>query len=70
FGDESEKLSQQMLRTSMDRLLMKSLQMLCKSESLSKAGTKKKLIEKLAERIVSKAKEKNRVKKGSQVRKA
>ena len=57
---DSNKVSQQALRVSMDQLLLEILKILCKGEELSEISAKKELVDKLASRIVDKAKEKNR----------
>ncbi|CAG8822822.1 24967_t:CDS:1, partial [Gigaspora margarita] len=44
----------------MDRLSLETLKMLCKGEGLSDIGAKKELVDKLASRIVDKAKERDR----------
>lgn len=63
---DSDKVSQQALRVSMDRLSLETLKMLCKGEGLSEIGEKKELLDKLASRIVDKAKERDRGEENSQ----
>ncbi|CAG8566091.1 12638_t:CDS:2 [Cetraspora pellucida] len=54
--DSAEKISQQSVKSGLDRLSMETLKMMCKGEGLPETGAKKELVERLAMRIISKAK--------------
>ncbi|CAG8522829.1 3422_t:CDS:2 [Cetraspora pellucida] len=59
--DEAEKSQKQSLKNSLDRLTIDTLKVVCRGEGLFESGTKKDLVERLADRVLSKAKGKDRV---------
>ncbi|CAG8595193.1 3463_t:CDS:1, partial [Cetraspora pellucida] len=59
--DEVEKSQEQSLRNSLDRLTIDTLKVVCRGEGLSERGMKKDLVERLADRVLSKAKGKDKV---------
>ncbi|CAG8656053.1 984_t:CDS:2 [Cetraspora pellucida] len=61
LGDEVEKSQEMNLRNSLDRLTIDTLKVVCRGEGLSEKGNKKELVERLADRVLSKAKRKDRV---------
>ncbi|CAG8489795.1 hypothetical protein C2G38_2191598 [Gigaspora rosea] len=61
-----EELPLQGLKSTLDRLPVETLRLLCSGNGLSEAGCKKGLIERLVGRVVSKTKGKDRAKRSSQ----
>ncbi|CAG8769779.1 7048_t:CDS:2, partial [Cetraspora pellucida] len=56
--DSTERVSQQGLKSGLDRLSLQALKMLYEGEGLSETGVNKELVERLAVRMFNKAKEK------------
>ncbi|CAG8481541.1 13704_t:CDS:1, partial [Cetraspora pellucida] len=56
--DSIERVSQQGLKSGLNKLLLEVLTILCKAEDLLETEVKKKLIERLVVKIFNKAKEK------------
>ncbi|RIB05174.1 hypothetical protein C2G38_2220390 [Gigaspora rosea] len=60
-GYDVEESSHQELKSTLERLPVKPLKLLCNGEGLSKVGVKRDLVERLASRVVSKSKRKERI---------
>ncbi|CAG8530520.1 8342_t:CDS:2, partial [Scutellospora calospora] len=65
--DELEKSQKQNLRNSLDRLTIDILKVIYRGESLSEKRTKKDLVKRLADRVLSKAKSKDKIPDNTQV---
>ncbi|CAG8637009.1 13497_t:CDS:2 [Cetraspora pellucida] len=55
--DNTQKVTQQGLKSGLDQLSIETLKMMCKGEGLSESGSKKELVERLVVRMISKVKE-------------
>ncbi|CAG8648285.1 4629_t:CDS:2 [Gigaspora rosea] len=60
-GYDVEEFSHQELKSTLGRLPVETLKLLCNGEGLSEAGVKRDLVERLAGRVVSKSKRKERI---------
>ncbi|RIB01046.1 hypothetical protein C2G38_2232062 [Gigaspora rosea] len=60
-GYDVEESSHQGLKSTLERLPVETLKLLCNGEGLSEAGVKRDLVERLAERVVSKSRRKVRI---------